>query len=139
MPMTKDYARFWWIWFFTFAAIELTAVFVRHRQGDTLSEFWWAKGTFWGLRILMGVALVWLIYHFLFNRYGDLGWKDALFAGLGALIGLLSVFTAKRWKNPNEPSGLDRRARSDVGRLDAEREAQGALHPDEKAGDQPSP
>jgi len=94
--MSRDYHRVWFLILALALAVEGVAIF-RPRAGDTLSEYTWAKTHGAPLRVTLGALLCWLVYHWLFSGPGR-GFSrwDALFAAIGAFVGLLSYFWVHR-------------------------------------------
>ena len=59
---------FWMIWLGTFLGAEAYGLFVCD-GGCTLSEsIWFLQREWWPLTIGLGVLLVWLIFHFIFDK-----------------------------------------------------------------------
>jgi hypothetical protein len=90
------YSRLWLYVLLILAGLELVGI-VHHGSGYTLSEYTWVKTQAAPMRVALGALLVWLVYHWLFNRPGvGLTWRDGVAVWVGLAVGLVSYMYVHR-------------------------------------------
>jgi hypothetical protein len=84
----------WAIIVLSAGALELYGL-IRQRRGDTLSEYTWSKTSHPAVRTAVGAVTGWLPYHFTFGNGVPLSRWDLVFAGTGAVLGLVSWYMGR--------------------------------------------
>lgn len=84
-----------WHWaFLVLGALEIIGIWLRTKD-DTLSEYVWAKTQHPVVRSAVGGLAGWLPYHFTYGGGIPLSYRDLIFVGVGAGMGLHSWWIAK--------------------------------------------
>ena len=89
-----DVKRVWAALVFIAGALELRGL-KRKGKNDTLSEYTWSKT---GTPVVAGLVsglTGWLVYHFSFGNGVPLSLMDLLFAGGGAVMGVVAAIKRK--------------------------------------------